>query len=207
MNAAIPPIRGNAEIMDGGCGCISGIDMNSKANPFDVILAIMSIAKHYYSDLHLIRQTANLSDLDIKDGLMENIRIIVVRLQTTSMYIRDITLSDLAEKFLFKNKQGSSGNSDTDVESDVNCFRSLLSVYLDEDDFTEKLYDGIDIVRALMRADDDDPQNDRRYKELNDITDEISEFELKIVEFNYARELFDSYYSMNDDNGMNWDSE
>lgn len=210
VNAAIPPFRTNKEIIEGGRECISGIDLDRNASPFDVILAIMSIAKYYYSDLQVIRLTPDVSDMNIKDELMDNIRVIVVRLLHSPTFVRDINLDDMARKFLFKNNRASSStaSSDNNIESDVTCFRSILSFYYDENNFTDQLFDGIDIVHTLMKDDNQVSEDDPRWTLLNKIISRISRRRLRTVNYEFAKYFVVKYDRlMNENNRIDSDTE
>lgn len=180
VNAAIPALRKNNDIMEGGCECTAGIDENM--NPIDAILAIMSIAKYYYTDLQVIRQTADLSELDIEDGLTENIRIIFLGIRYLPVFISRIPTDVIRNKYLFKR-----GAYKT-VESVMKCYQSITSIYSRENQrYFDQLALALHIVRLHINNDDQEFRNDSRSAELNAIIDDLYTVPLITAQVNFEQ--------------------
>lgn len=191
INAALPTFRNNAEIMKGGCECTQGVDMHANASPADIILAIMSIAEYYNDDLQAIQRTPGIAPHQIKKGLMDNIRLIVARLQYHSTYTIDVSVEDIADKFLLKyyKKDPSGSISDTNIKSAIKCLRSKLSFYYDLDHFNDQLLNGFNLVRELMNYKGKDLENAPQWAKLRAIIGQLPGHRLKIASYEHVEYL------------------
>lgn len=187
VHAAIQPMRDNRKVMEGICECVPIYEHEEIIHPTHVIVATMSIAKDYYDDLQLIRRTsrADLSKMQIKDGLMENIRKILVVLQRSMKDYDSIHLNEIIGRYLLQKKQDpavEASGYDESSKSAVRCYRSMRS--LSFVGFYDELAEGFDIVSALLLADDkglnDDPIVKEQRATLDTITAEISQYRFSI---------------------------
>lgn len=193
VNAAIHPLRNSKDLIEGAGQCISNIDKNENMNALDATMAIMSIANDYHEDLETLQQTSDISTIKIEDRMMEYIRIIVVALQQPT--VPNMTIPKYSfKKYLLKEKHGSSANGtngyDKDFKSVMKCFRTIVTMSeAYNKTFFGKLANAFDIERALMRGDSRNNETDQRYNtKIGRIIDEIFEYKLSQVEFNYSEE-------------------
>lgn len=163
VDAAIEPIRtGSDVILEGGSECLSGIDVYSGyVNTFDGILATISIAKHYHEHVKVIKNTSEsgVSGIigKIPAGMMDNIRLILVVLQTPQAQIDQFSENKMLKKYLLKRSQGStsaagSSNNKKYPQKHFKCLRTLLGVDTNEN-FFGVFARGLRLIRELMTGD------------------------------------------------------
>lgn len=180
INKTIVPLcNAGGVILDGGSDCLSDIDTNQYVNTFDAILATISIAKHYKEDLHIIRKTSKLfvSEIigNIPVGLMENIRQILVVLETPQAQIDGFDEDLMLKKYLSKGNQAStsaagSNNNNRYSEKHFSCLRALLGVQWNED-FFDAFARGLRFIRELMASENN--ANHPRWNELTQLFKDI----------------------------------
>lgn len=197
VNAAAQSLHKNEDLMEGGCECISGIDIKENRNPMDVIFLTMSIAKDYKKQLQTMRITSVISEMGINDEFVDKIRSLLAAIQYSSAKIHKVLEVEIMRKYLWRHEQGSSAagsssSNNNSIESIKNCYRSMRS--LDDEDnmrFTQQLSAGFVIARELMNDDDKDLGYDPRWTRLNRIIGEIYSFSLKPVQIYYSDENFE----------------
>lgn len=195
VSAAVLPFKNHEEIMEGGCECLSGMDVNAEVDALDLVLATMSIVKHYQNELEAIRDSWDDSEIVANNELMKNIRLILLVLQSSPDIFDYVPGRKSWRKYLFKKKRNPSGTaSDFDryAESAVKCYRSLLSMaFGDNNKFFGKLSAGARFTNALVRYDGTDSDNDpgiigvRAMLEV--LFEEISDCELSTPDADYKK--------------------
>lgn len=189
VNAATTLLLGRKDLLEGGSECLSGlssVDAYKCVNPFDAILATMSIAKDYYEDLQVIREASesDLSQLKIKNGLKQNIDLILLVLETSLEQMQELTDEEVFRKYLFRHNQNPSkaaagDDDDENLKSALKCYTALLGFEVGRNEkFFDEFSDGLELISRIMTGDNDDDQTDSQRAKLD-----------KIVEGLPAREL------------------
>lgn len=213
VNAAIPPLKRNNDMMVWGCECIPILEEETKLHSVNVVLATMSIAKDYYTDLQVLRQASDVFDIKIKPGLMENICRILAVLETPPEQFPTINMYDVMRKYSSNHRRSlSTSAADTSkyhqiLKSIAACFRSVLSVfYIDNDDYFNLLVYGFELTSLLIQDDDKNLEDDPRWSELDSIIDEVYKYQFTTLDPNYMREELENFLeSLNENNGVDPD--
>lgn len=215
VNAAIPPFRTNTEIMERGSECIPIIEEDEKVISIDLFLAIMSIGKDNYRDLHILRQAEDISELDIKPGLMKNIHKIMRVFQSPSKRFRHDPVNEVLRQYVLRHKEDSSAAGTSKYEeclrSALRCFKSMISIYhADNKEFLDLMMKSFKIVGGLIQDDDDDEdlEDDSRWDELDKIIEELPKLSLTTPDSDYVQRELDVFVeNLNENNHENSDSE
>lgn len=205
VNAATPALKRNKDIMENGCKCIPIIERESKSNPFNQLLATLSIARDYYTDLQVIRQTDDIATLKIEAGLMENIRKIVVLLQAPEEDDEVLSTENVLKKYVLEHVDVA--GYDKILKSVTACYRSTIGMfYVDNRRFFSRFHDGLDSIRAIVRGDSKDEEHD--LTQIDDIMDELYAYELRIPGPDYIRQRIERLLNwLNEDSRINVDTE
>lgn len=186
INAAIQPLLDDQRTVDGTCECIPIVEQEQRDHPVLVTLATMSIAKDYYEDFKKLRRTSelNLPDImPIKEGLMKNIRTILVILSRPTQHYGQLDMADIVIRYISKIQQdhaiGTDGYNER-LKSALKCYRSIYS--LTTKCYYGKLSAGTQYVSALLVNDDKNhPLGKHLWSHLDDVTEAIRKCELSIV--------------------------
>lgn len=99
------PLLLDRKTVEGTCECIPIVEQEVNDQPIHVTLATMSIVKDYYDDFQNLRATSESrlsSIMPIKQGLMENMRKILVVLGKPTQHYEMIDLDEILRSYLSK---------------------------------------------------------------------------------------------------------
>lgn len=182
VNVASGPLskREARGLLEGGNECLSGLDMYANGTLYDAILATTSITKDYIDDLKLLQDTPNpqLSGIEnrISDGMMDNIRKILIVLQSSSPQMA--SFNEICRKYLLKTTTTSASTSrgGRDWNSLLKCYRTLAGLKKN-DGFVGDLTLAFTRARELIRMDNND--GDPRWLRTVPILKRIKEYQLR----------------------------
>lgn len=192
IKEAIRPFRVNKDIIEGASECVPILEGRGKAHPFDLILAVMSIARDYPEDLEAIENlsTRELFEKGIDNKLMENIRKILVGMRKSSAHFSMDTIDAAMKKHYFKLKRNLfSSEFDENFEPARKCYRSILSlIYGANQKFFINFSKGCMVATDLMDDEGDDIEDPARWITLRKISEETGRCTLSTVE-NYRTKI------------------
>lgn len=207
VNAAIPPLRDNSKIMEQGCDCAPIIEEDEKVNTIDLFLATMCIGKDYYSDLQILRQAPDINKLEIKPGLMKNIRKIIAIFQSSPHRFQMDCIDEIIRQYVLRRKRRASsapGTSryDESLKLATRCFTSMITIYHgDNERYFKQLIKGFQIAGQLIEDDDKDLGDDSRWDEIDTIIEDMSESYLITPDSVYMEEEVEKFLeSLNENN-------
>lgn len=182
MSAAILPLRNNRNLVEGGCECLSGVDIFENVNPADAIMATMSIAKYHHKEFDVLLQISktktNFTKYKIDDGLMKNIRLILLVIQAWNTRVGKLSSLVANKKYLLKNNENPSTANARDLKSLLKCYRTMNSVLMNTD-FFGRFALGFEIGHELMGDDNNDDKNNLLWAYLDRIISELPTYSLK----------------------------
>lgn len=189
VNAAMKPLLTDRRTVEGACECIPIVEQEVGDHPTYAKLAIMSMVRDYYKDFQIVRKTSesNLSSImPIKNGLMINIRAILVTLGRPIDDYTPIQMGDVIRTYLSKTKRDPEVKTrgyNVSEESALRCYRTMYS--LRSKRFSQLLSTGFEFVSKLLVAYDKgldgEPIAQEWWAELGKIIGKISKCELSTV--------------------------
>lgn len=185
VSAAIPVLRSNSAILDGGHEC--SLSTDEHLIPIDTVWATMAIAKNHPEEIATIKSASNVASLALSEGVSKHLRTVMKVLQTAPNDLEKVTEKTVIEKYIFRGKH----NAKEDLPA-PKCALTVLSFpYRKNGNLFWGLFRGFEMASALLRDNVAKPENDERGKQLYSIIDGFAKCKLKTPNEKYTKEGLD----------------
>lgn len=195
VNAAVPQLRQNGDIMEWGSECLPIFAEKGRTTHMDILVSTVSLAKYHHDELVAMSKIANPSESVnpstssdsstsvAKNGMIDNIRKILFVLENWTVRLHTNSSLDVFKVYLAKHQEGSEfGGREKRWETVANCFRFIVCMrFSDTKTFFDKLTEGFGIVAEIMsemRNDDKGNVDSSKRTDLSKVVEEISQCEL-----------------------------